>query len=191
MPRLLILDNYDSFTYNLVQLVEQHGGWQFDVFMNDEINIDQVAEYDKILLSPGPGLPAEAGIMPEIFRQYASEKSILGICLGHHAFAEAFGGFLFNFKQAVHGVQRTVSILAPDILFQKLPPNFEVGLYHSWAVQKEHLPKELIITAMSDKGVIMAMKHKTYDIHSVQFHPESIMTPYGREILWNWLNDFK
>ena len=191
MPRLLILDNFDSFTYNLVQLVEQHGGWQFDVFMNDEINIDQVAEYDKILLSPGPGLPAEAGIMPEIFRNYASEKSILGICLGHHAFAEAFGGVLFNFKQAVHGVQRTVSILASDILFQKLPPNFDVGLYHSWAVQKENLPKELIITAMSDKGVIMAMKHKTYDIHSVQFHPESIMTPYGREILWNWLNDFK
>ena len=190
MPRLLILDNYDSFTYNLVQLVEQHGGWHFDVCKNNEISIDQVADYDKILLSPGPGLPAEAGIMPEIFQHYASKKSILGVCLGHHALAEAFDGVLYNFKQAEHGIQRTVSILAPDILFQKLPPTFEVGLYHSWAVQREDFPKELMITAISDKGVIMAIKHKTYDVRSVQFHPESIMTLYGRVILWNWLDDF-
>ncbi|OYT16159.1 MAG: aminodeoxychorismate/anthranilate synthase component II [Bacteroidetes bacterium 4572_77] len=188
MPSLLILDNYDSFTYNLVQLVEQHAGWHFEVHKNDEFPLAEVARFDKILLSPGPGLPAEAGIMPQIFQKYASEKSILGICLGHHALAEAFGGRLFNFKKPVHGIQRKTHVLAPDVLFKNLPPTFEAGLYHSWAVEKESIPKELKITAISEKGVIMALQHKSYDVRSLQFHPESIMTPYGREMLWNWLS---
>ena len=189
MPKLLILDNYDSFTYNLVQLVEQQGQWEFEVHKNDEITIEKVAEFDEILLSPGPGLPAEAGIMPAIFEKYAQEKSILGICLGHHALAEAFGGQLYNFSQAVHGVQREMRIIAPHVLFRHIPSTIEVGLYHSWAVQKENLPTELLVTAMSDKGVIMAMKHRKFNLHSLQFHPESIMTPYGREMINNWLND--
>jgi anthranilate synthase component 2 len=186
--KLLILDNYDSFTYNLVQLVEQHGGWDFDVIKNDEIDLEEVERYQKILLSPGPGLPKDAGIMPQILTNFAAKKSILGICLGHHAIAEAFGGQLYNFSQPVHGIQRKTSILEEDILFKNLPNTIEVGLYHSWAVQKENFPKDLLITALSEKGVIMALRHKTFDLRSVQFHPESIMTAYGREMVWNWLN---
>ncbi len=187
MDRLLILDNYDSFTYNLVQLVEQHGGWAFDVIKNNEISLESVNKYQKILLSPGPGLPSDAGLMDQIIHSYASEKSILGICLGHHAIAEVFGGSLYNFSQPVHGIQRKMTIINDDILFKNLPNHIEVGLYHSWAVQKENLPKELLITALSEKGVIMALRHHTYDVRSVQFHPESIMTSYGREMIWNWL----
>lgn len=188
MGKLLILDNYDSFTYNLVQLVEQQGQWNFDVIKNDKISLEEVNTYEKILLSPGPGLPSEAGIMPQVLSVYASTKSILGVCLGHHAIAEAFGGNLYNFSQPVHGIQRKTTILEDDILFKNLPQTFEVGLYHSWAVNKENFPKDLLITALSEKGVIMALKHKTYDVRGVQFHPESIMTAYGREMVWNWLN---
>lgn len=188
MGKLLIIDNYDSFTYNLVQLVEQHGGWDFKVIKNDEVEIEDIQNYQKILLSPGPGLPSDAGIMPQIISVYASSKSILGVCLGHHAIAEAFGGSLYNFAQPVHGLQRKVSILENDILFKNLPNTIEVGLYHSWAVQKESFPKDLIITAMSEKGVIMALQHRSFDVRGVQFHPESIMTAYGREIIWNWLS---
>ncbi len=187
MGKLLVLDNYDSFTYNLVQLVEQHGGWDFDVIKNDEISLEAVSNYQKILLSPGPGLPSDAGIMPQIISSYASEKPILGICLGHHAIAQAYGASLYNFSQPVHGIQRKVTFLEEDVLFRKLPNNIEVGLYHSWAVQKEGFPKELVITAISDKGVIMALRHHIYDVRSVQFHPESMMTAYGREMIWNWL----
>jgi len=188
LGKLLILDNYDSFTYNLVQLVEQQGQWNFDVIKNDKISLEEVNTYEKILLSPGPGLPSEAGIMPQVLSVYASTKSILGVCLGHHAIAEAFGGNLYNFSQPVHGIQRKTTILEDDILFKNLPQTFEVGLYHSWAVNKENFPKDLLITALSEKGVIMALKHKTYDVRGVQFHPESIMTAYGREMVWNWLN---
>lgn len=188
MGKLLILDNYDSFTYNLVQLVEQHGGWDFKVIKNDEIKIEEVEDYQKILLSPGPGLPSDAGIMPQILAAYAATKSILGVCLGHHAIAEAFGGSLYNFSQPVHGLQRKVSILEDDILFKNLPNSIEVGLYHSWAVQKENFPQELLITALSEKGVIMALQHKSFDVRGVQFHPESIMTAYGKEMIWNWLD---
>ena len=190
MSKLLILDNYDSFTYNLVQLVEQQGGLDFDVVKNDEIDLEGINKYQKILLSPGPGLPKDAGIMPQLITTFAAKKSILGICLGHHAIAEAFGGSLYNFAQPVHGLQRKVSILENDILFKNLPNTIEVGLYHSWAVQKENFPKDLIITALSEKGVIMALQHKSFDVRGVQFHPESIMTAYGREIIWNWLDDY-
>jgi anthranilate synthase component 2 len=189
MKKLLILDNYDSFTYNLVQLVEQHGGWDFHIQKNDGISLDAIEDYDKILLSPGPGLPSDAGIMPKLIEKYVSSKSILGICLGHHAIAEAFGGSLYQFLQPVHGVQRKTSILYDDIIFKNIPRTIEVGLYHSWAVQRESLPKELLITAISEKGVIMAMRHKKYDVSSLQFHPESIMTAYGRQMIWNWLEN--
>jgi len=188
LGKLLILDNYDSFTYNLVQLVEQQGQWDFDIIKNDKISLAEVNTYEKILLSPGPGLPSKAGLMPQILTAYASSKSILGVCLGHHAIAEAFGGNLYNFSQPVHGIQRKTTVLEDDILFKNLPQTIEVGLYHSWAVDKENFPKDLLITALSEKGVIMALKHKTYDVRGVQFHPESIMTAYGREMVWNWLN---
>ena len=187
MNKLLILDNYDSFTYNLVQLVDQHGGWNYEVIKNDKMRLDEVAQYQKILFSPGPGLPEDAGIMPEIIHSFAATKSILGICLGHHAIAEAFGGSLYNYSRPDHGIQRKVRIVEPDILFHNLPDSFNVGLYHSWAVQRDHFPQDLQITALSDKGVIMALRHRSYDVRSVQFHPESIMTDYGRDMIWNWL----
>lgn len=188
MKKLLILDNYDSYTYNLVQLVEQHGGWTFDVKKNDEINLEQVSDYAKILLSPGPGLPSEAGIMPALIERYAKTKSILGVCLGHHAIAEAFGASLYNFSQPVHGIQRKVALQSEETIFDGISQPFEVGLYHSWAVKQESFPHELEITAMSEKGVIMALRHRIYDLKGVQFHPESIMTPYGKQMIWNWLN---
>jgi len=188
LNQLLILDNHDSFTYNLVQLIEQHGKWDFDVIKNNEISIEAVKQYQKILLSPGPGLPREAGIMMNLIKEYAASKSILGVCLGHQAIAEAFGGRLFNFNKPVHGEARKIKILAADPIFANLPNTFSLGLYHSWAVQKTNFPKELQITAVSEGGVIMALQHRTYDVHGVQFHPESIITDYGKEIIWNWLN---
>ncbi|NPD46928.1 MULTISPECIES: aminodeoxychorismate/anthranilate synthase component II [unclassified Lentimicrobium] len=188
VKKLLILDNYDSFTYNLVQLVEQHQGWDFDVIKNDKIKLEEVLDYDKILLSPGPGLPSDAGIMPQLIKEYAAYKSILGVCLGHHAIAETFGGSLFNFDQPIHGIKRKVDLLIEDGIFENIPKIFEVGLYHSWAVNKNDFPEDLELVALSEKGVIMALRHKTYDVKGVQFHPESIMTPLGKEMLWNWLN---
>jgi len=187
--KLLILDNYDSYTYNLVQLVEQHGEWAFEVKKNDEISLKEVGVYDKILLSPGPGLPSEAGIMPALIKEYAPSKSILGVCLGHHAIAEAFGGVLYNFSQPVHGIQRKVNLLEKDSLFTNIPQPFDVGLYHSWAVKQEGFPKELEMTAISEKEVLMALRHRKYDLKGLQFHPESIMTPFGKQMIWNWLNE--
>lgn len=187
MKKLLILDNYDSYTYNLVQLIEQHGGWLFDVKKNDEIELEEVRNYDKVLLSPGPGLPSEAGIMPQLIEEYKKSKSILGVCLGHHAIVEAFGGSLFNFDQPVHGIQRKIEFLLEDDLFAGIEQNTKVGLYHSWAVSLENFPEELEQLAISEKGVLMALRHKKYDIKGVQFHPESIMTPEGKKMVWNWL----
>ena len=189
VKKLLILDNYDSYTYNLVQIVEQHGEWSFDVKKNDGITLAAVDRYDKILLSPGPGLPSEAGIMPSLIKKYAHSKSILGVCLGHHAIAEAYGGELYNFTQPVHGIQRKVDLLQEDILFKAIPQPFKVGLYHSWAVSQEDFPKELEMLALSEKGVLMALRHRAYDLKGVQFHPESIMTPFGQQMINNWLND--
>lgn len=187
MKKLLILDNYDSYTYNLVQLVEQHGGWSFDVRKNDEIKLEEVETYDKIMLSPGPGLPSEAGIMPALIEHYKQYKSILGVCLGHHAIAEAFGGSLFNLEQPVHGIQRKIEFLSEDPLFTGIEQNTKVGLYHSWAVNLENFPEELEQLAISEKGVLMALRHMKFDIKGVQFHPESIMTPEGKRMIWNWL----
>ena len=188
MNKLLILDNHDSFTYNLVQLVEQHGGWDFDVLKNNEIGLCDVSRYQKILLSPGPGLPAEAGIMKALIKEYASTKSIFGVCLGLQAIVEVFGGRLYNFEKPVHGEARKAKIIAADPIFKNLPNTISVGLYHSWAVEKSNFPEDLQITALSEKGVIMAVQHRAYDIHGVQFHPESIITAYGQNIIENWLD---
>lgn len=189
VKKLLIVDNYDSFTYNLVQLVEQYKAWSFDVKKNDEISLKEVENYQKILLSPGPGLPSEAGIMPSLIQEYASSKSILGVCLGHHAIAEAFGGKLYNFSQPVHGIQRSVVLLTEESLFRNIPQPFEVGLYHSWAVSQQEFPEELEKVAISEKGVLMALRHRKFDLKGLQFHPESIMTPFGKRMIWNWLDE--
>ncbi len=188
MKKLLILDNYDSFTFNLVQIVEQHQEWDFDVIKNDEIEMEEIQAYDKIMLSPGPGLPSSAGVMPQLIKEYAAHKSILGVCLGHHAIAEAFGGSLFNFEQPIHGIKRKVDLLVEDVIFKNIPQPFEVGLYHSWAVCEDDFPDDLNIVAMSENGIIMALRHQKFDVSGVQFHPESIMTPYGKEMIWNWLS---
>lgn len=187
--KVLLLDNYDSFTYNLKQLIEQFGVEKLEIIKNDQLELSHVEQYDKIMLSPGPGLPSEAGLMPEIIRHYGAHKAILGVCLGHHAITESFGGKLFNFDQPVHGISRQTQILKEDSLFKNIPQIFQVGLYHSWAVSDDGFPEDLEIIARSEKGIIMAVRHKIYDIKGVQFHPESIMTPLGKTMIWNWLEE--
>jgi len=190
--KILVFDNYDSFTYNLVHLVEKITHTKVDVFRNDKIAMEQVANYDKIILSPGPGVPSEAGMLIPLIKQYAATKSILGVCLGHQAIGQAFGGTLTNLSTVYHGVatpikvKRSKSKVQVD-LFNRLPETIEVGRYHSWVVSKEGFPAELEITAEDDNGLIMAMQHRTYDIQGVQFHPESVLTPVGETILRNWL----
>jgi len=186
--KILILDNYDSFTYNLVQYVKEITGTRPDVVRNDKISLDAVDAYDFIILSPGPGLPHEAGIMIDLIKRYASTKKILGVCLGHQAIAEAFGGELFNLPKVYHGVATNIKITeSSDLVFKNCPPEVVVGRYHSWAVVKENLPSELRITAVDEHGVIMALSHKTFDVKGVQFHPESIMTAYGKQMLQNFI----
>jgi len=186
--KVLVLDNYDSFTYNLVQYIQEILEQKIDVFRNDEIDLDAVGEYDFIILSPGPGLPKDAGIMPALIQRYASTKTILGVCLGHQAIGEAFGASLENLAHVFHGVETPVEVVVEDEpLFQSMPTTFQAGRYHSWVVEKESLPSELEVTAVDKDGVIMAMRHKTYDVRGVQFHPESIMTEFGRKMLENLL----
>jgi anthranilate synthase component 2 len=187
--KVLLLDNYDSFSYNLKQLIDQFGVEKLDILKNDQIDLGEIEKYDKIMLSPGPGLPSESGLMIDIIQKYGSKKAILGVCLGHHAIAEVFGAKLFNFNQPVHGIARQTHILKNDSLFKSLSETIQVGLYHSWAVSDDSFPKNLEITARSEKGIIMAIRHKTFNIKGVQFHPESIMTPMGKTIIWNWLED--
>ena len=197
--KILVFDNYDSFTYNLVHLIEKITNEKVDVFRNDEINLDDIAKYDKIILSPGPGIPSEAGLLLDVIKKYASTKSILGVCLGHQAIGEAFGGKLVNLSTVYHGVATPVSILKlkPAVngsqkssknLYDGLPEQISVGRYHSWIVSDENLPKELIITAKDENGYIMGLKHTSFDVEGVQFHPESILTPDGEKIMRNWLN---
>ena len=187
--KLLIVDNYDSFTYNLVQLIEENGGCESDIVKNDEIDFNKVVLYNKILITPGPGIPAEAGEILRLIKLYSKAKSIFGICLGYQAIAEAFGGHLVQLPKVSHGISKKIKILDErDYLFRGLPETFEVGLYHSWAVSVEKLPSCLKITAKADDGTIMAITHKVFDVKGVQFHPESIMTAYGKKILSNWLN---
>ncbi len=186
--KLLVLDNYDSFTYNLVQYIQELLDAKVEVVRNDAIELSAVAEYDVVVLSPGPGLPSQAGIMPELIKKYASEKFILGVCLGHQAIGEAFGAGLENLSQVYHGVSTPIQIIDPeDILFADIPRQIEVGRYHSWVVNKNSLPETLKVTAMDSQGEIMALRHRMYEVYGVQFHPESIMTTKGMQILENFL----
>ena len=189
MPKILVFDNYDSFTYNLVHLVEKITHQKVDVYRNDQITLEAVKAYDKIILSPGPGIPEEAGLLLPLIKEYAATKSILGVCLGHQAIGQAFGGTLKNLDKVYHGVATTIDIVnetAP--LLQGLGSNVLVGRYHSWIVAKEHFPAELEITAVDDNGYIMALQHRSFDVQGVQFHPESVLTPLGEKILRNWLH---
>ncbi|MFN8290963.1 MAG: aminodeoxychorismate/anthranilate synthase component II [Chitinophagaceae bacterium] len=186
--RILVFDNYDSFTYNLVHLVEKIMHLKVDVFRNDKLPLEKVKEYDKIILSPGPGIPEEAGLLLPLIKEYASQKSILGVCLGHQAIGEAFGGKLINLDTVYHGVAANCRISAGQCrLFEGLPENIEVGRYHSWIVSEEDFPAALEVTARDDNGYIMGLQHKKYDVQGVQFHPESVLTPDGEKIMRNWL----
>lgn len=187
--KILVLDNYDSFTYNLVYIIRQLGyGKEMDVIRNDKISLEEVDSYDKILLSPGPGIPSEAGIMPELIKKYASEKSILGICLGNQAIGEAFGSSLTNLTEVLHGVGSQVEIVE-DLLFKGLPNAFKIGRYHSWVINESTLSKDLEIIARSSDQQIMGVRHKKYDLRGLQFHPESILTENGQSIMRNWLEN--
>lgn len=188
--KLLVFDNYDSFTYNLVHLVEKILHQKVDVVRNDKIALEDVAQYDKIILSPGPGIPVEAGLLLPLIKQYAATKSILGVCLGHQAIGEAFGATLINLDKVYHGVATNCKITGrDDKLFKGFTGGLEIGRYHSWVVAQENFPDELEVTAVDDNNMIMALKHKTYDVRGVQFHPESVLTPLGEQILRNWLSD--
>ncbi len=188
LGQILVFDNYDSFTYNLVHLVEKITGEKVDVYRNDQIALADVMAYDKIILSPGPGIPEEAGLLLPLIKEYAATKSILGVCLGHQAIAEAFGGKLTNLSTVFHGVATPIKIKNQNSkILQGLPETIEVGRYHSWIVSDESFPEELEVTARDANGYIMGLQHKTYDVQGVQFHPESVLTPDGETILRNWL----
>jgi anthranilate synthase component 2 len=187
--KILIFDNYDSFTYNLVHLVKELGFTDVDVYRNDKIALEDIAKYDKIILSPGPGIPSEAGLLLPLIKEYAGKKPILGVCLGHQAIGEAFGAKLSNLEDVYHGVATKIEVIKPDYLFEGLDRELEVGRYHSWIVDKEGLPGCIEVTAVDNNGQIMALRHKEYDIHGVQFHPESVLTPAGEIIVKNFLNN--
>lgn len=184
--KILLIDNYDSFTYNLFQYLEEAGA-EVTVVRNDQFHLTDVSAYDKIVLSPGPGIPSEAGLLEDVIKAYADQKPILGICLGEQAIGEVFGGQLHNLDHVFHGVQTPAHIVADDYLFKGLPRDIQVGRYHSWVVQAEDLPDCLEVTALSDEGQIMALRHKEYDVHGIQFHPESILTPDGRTMIENFV----
>jgi anthranilate synthase component 2 len=190
--KILIFDNYDSFTYNLVHVVEKIIHDKVDVYRNDKISLEKVKEYDKIILSPGPGIPVESGLLLPLIKEYAATKSILGVCLGQQAIGEAFGGSLINLSTVYHGVATNITI-RPDRtksdndIFKSLPSDIEVGRYHSWIVSSENFPAELEITAEDKNGYIMALRHKSYDVQGVQFHPESVLTPMGEQMMRNWV----
>lgn len=185
--KILIFDNYDSFTYNLVHLVKALGYNDVDVFRNDKIELKDVDRYDKIILSPGPGIPSEAGLLLPLIKEYAATKPILGVCLGHQAIGEAFGANLINLRDVYHGIATDVQLIADDYLFEGLDKEIEVGRYHSWIVDSKGLPECFTVTAVDENSQIMAMKHNTYDVHGVQFHPESVLTPHGKIIVDNFL----
>lgn len=187
--KVLVIDNYDSFTYNLVHLLQELDQ-AYEVVRNDKFALEDVASYDKILLSPGPGIPEEAGLLLEVIRTYAPTKSILGICLGQQAIAEVFGGKLYNMPKPLHGVATDIIVTdEEEVLFKDFPRNSKIGRYHSWAVDKEALPAELKITALDSDGVIMALTHREYDVRGMQFHPESVLTDNGKKLIENWINN--
>ena len=195
--RILVFDNYDSFTYNLVHLVQQITHGKVEVHRNDQIPMEKIKDYDKIILSPGPGIPSEAGSLLPLIKEYASSKSILGVCLGHQAIGEAFGGKLVNLENVYHGVANEIQVRSYELgvrsdalslskgndLFRGLPEKIMVGRYHSWIISEEGFPEELEFTAKDDNGYIMALRHKEFDIQGVQFHPESVLTPDGKKIM--------
>jgi anthranilate synthase component 2 len=190
--KILVFDNYDSFTFNLVHLVEKITHEKVDVYRNDKIALEKVKEYDKIILSPGPGIPKEAGLLLSLIKEYAATKSILGVCLGHQAIGEVSGGTLTNLSTVYHGVATKIKVHEArrntrNDLFATLPSEIEVGRYHSWIVAKENFPTDLEITAEDENGYVMALQHKTFDVKGVQFHPESVLTPDGEIIMRNWL----
>lgn len=186
--KVLIIDNYDSFTYNLVHLVNELG-LECEVWRNDQFKLEDVDRFDKIILSPGPGIPSEAGLLLDVIKTYAPTKSIFGVCLGQQAIAEAFGGELYNLSRPMHGLSTPIKVTDSDEdLFKGLPENISVGRYHSWVVSEKGLPEVLTITAIDEKdNSIMALRHKTLDVRGVQFHPESVLTEYGKEMMGNWL----
>ena len=185
--KILVLDNYDSFTYNLVQYIERVLKSPVDVKRNDQISLKDVAPYDKILISPGPGIPEEAGLTLDLIREYGATKSILGVCLGHQAIAEAYGGSIINLDTVYHGVVGQMTQVIPgDYLLEGVPVDFDAGRYHSWVVEHETLPEEIEITVENDEGYIMAIRHREHDVRGVQFHPESVLTEYGSRIVLNW-----
>lgn len=187
MKKILILDNYDSFTHNIAHILRELGA-QVDIVRNDKISLDEIDQYDKILLSPGPGIPVEAGILLPLIKRYAHTKSILGVCLGEQAIGEAFGAVLTNLEKVYHGVESTIKITTEDPLFKGLGAEFTAGRYHSWVVSAQDFPAELEVIAIEQRsGQIMALRHRKFDVRGVQFHPESILTPKGKQILQNWL----
>jgi anthranilate synthase component 2 len=186
---ILVFDNYDSFTYNLVQIIKELTNAQVDVYRNDEIALEKVQAYDKILLSPGPGIPSESGLLLPLIKEYAPTKSIFGVCLGQQAIAEAFGGSLSNLSKVYHGIATDVDVIKESILFEGLPKQFKVGRYHSWVVNEKDLPKDLVVTSIDEEGYIMSLEHNTYDVKGVQYHPESVLTPEGVKIIANWLKN--
>lgn len=208
MLKTVIIDNYDSFTYNLSHLVKELGA-EVEVLRNDQFDLEDLEQYDKIILSPGPGIPEEAGLLLDVIRTYAGKKPILGVCLGEQAIGQVFGGKLTNLSDVFHGVQTDVYIkeesclneelrmkneeflsgltLEEDYIFEGLTAKFPVGRYHSWVVDREGFPEDLAITAISPEGQVMALKHRKYDVHGIQFHPESVLTPDGKVIVRNWL----
>lgn len=203
--KTVIIDNYDSFTYNLAHLVKELGA-EVDVLRNDKFRLEELEVYDKIILSPGPGIPEEAGLLLDVIRTYAGRKPMLGVCLGEQAIGQVFGGKLVNLKEVFHGVQTEAILneglrmedvkvrmedvkvrMEPDVIFKGLPDRILVGRYHSWVVDTEEFPEALAVTAISPEGHVMALKHREYDIHGIQFHPESVLTPDGKTIVKNWL----
>lgn len=185
--KIVIIDNYDSFTYNLSHLVKEMGA-DVTVFRNDQFSLDSLEAFDKIILSPGPGIPSEAGLLLDVIRTYAGKKPILGVCLGHQAIGEAFGGRLENLSDVFHGVATPCHITADSPLFQGLAKDITIGRYHSWVVSREAFPECLEITAVSDEGQVMALQHRQLPIYGIQFHPESVLTPEGKEIIKNYIN---
>jgi anthranilate synthase component 2 len=187
--KILVLDNYDSFTYNLVHIIRALGH-PVDIHRNDKITVDQVKQYDKIMLSPGPGIPDEAGIMKQVIRELGPSKSILGICLGHQGIGEVYGATLYNIPKVLHGVTSTSEVKdRNENLFEGVSDKFQSTHYHSWAVKADTIPGDLIVTAVNDEGLVMGLRHKTFDVRGLQFHPESIMTPEGPRMIANWLSN--
>ena len=188
MKKVLVIDNYDSFTYNLVHILRELGlEEEMTIVLNDQFELEEVESYDSILLSPGPGVPENAGLMPQVLERYASSKNILGVCLGHQAIGEAFGSKLLNLPHVFHGMVTPIEVVEEDEIFSQIPKSFDVCRYHSWVIDPHHLSNELVVTSVAENGSVMSVKHKEYNVRGVQFHPESIMTEHGKLLIQNWI----